>query len=142
MESHLRSIEDFDLEGQRVFIRVDFNVPLANGSVADDARIRAALPTITYALENNARVIIGSHFGRPKGEAKPEFSLLPVAGCLAELLETEVIFPESCIGDGPRKLVQDLRDGEVVLLENLRFEAGEEANDEGFARELPFHTFS
>ena len=136
MERELRSIEDFDLEGQRVFIRVDFNVPLANGSVADDARIKAAIPTINHALENDARVIIGSHFGRPKGEVNPKFSLLPVASRLAELLDREVIFPESCIGDGPRKLVQDLRDGEVILLENLRFEPGEESNDEGFAREL------
>ena len=136
MKRQLRSITDFDLEGQRVFIRVDFNVPLADGSVADDARIRAALPTITYAIEKKARIVIASHFGRPKGEVKPEFSLLPVAERLAELLDKEIIFPESCVGDGPRKLIQDMRDGDVVLLENLRFEPGEEANDESFAREL------
>ncbi len=133
----IRSIEDLDLAGRRVFLRVDFNVPLSGGEVSDDTRIRAALPTIALAVERGGHVVLASHLGRPKGERKPELSLEPAARRLAELLPSgEVTLADDCIGDGARKVVNDLRDGQVALLENLRFHAGEEANDEGFAREL------
>ncbi|MFT3915926.1 MAG: phosphoglycerate kinase [Anaeromyxobacteraceae bacterium] len=135
----LRTLDALDLGGKRVFIRVDFNVPLdAAGKVTDDARIRAALPTIQLALQKKAKVILASHLGRPKGkpEDKEKFTLEPAAERLSELLSEDVILADDCVGDGVKKLVKDLRDGQVLLLENLRFHKEEEANDEAFAREL------
>ncbi len=137
MSAEIRSIEELSLEGVTTFIRVDFNVPLDAGRVADDTRIRAALPTIKYAIGQGARVVLASHLGRPKGKVVPAFSLEPVAARLAELLDQgEVRLTDDCIGDGARKVIQDLRDGQVALLENLRFHSGEEADDVDFAHEL------
>lgn len=136
METHIYSIRDLAFESRRVFVRVDFNVPLAGGEIADDARIMAALPTLRHLIDKGARLIIGSHLGRPGGQPNAKLSLLPIAIRLAELLEVDVRLPETPVGDGPRKLVHDLRDGQILLLENLRFHPGEVANDESFAREL------
>jgi phosphoglycerate kinase len=133
----IRSIEDLELQGRRLFLRVDFNVPIEGGRVTDDSRIRATLPTIQLAADQGARVVLASHLGRPKGERHEELSLEPVAAALAALLPGgEVHFTDDCIGDGARKVVSDARDGQVVLLENLRFHAGEEQDEEAFAREL------
>ncbi len=135
----LRTIDQLELAGKRVFIRVDFNVPLdEQGKVTDDARIRAALPTIQHALSHKARVILASHLGRPKGDPsdKKKFTLEPAAARLSELLGQDVILADDCVGDAVRKMVKDLKEGQVLLLENLRFHKGEEANDEAFAREL------
>ncbi|WP_164002406.1 phosphoglycerate kinase [Pyxidicoccus caerfyrddinensis] len=133
----IRYIDDLQLTGKRVFIRVDFNVPLEGRRVTDDTRIREALPTIRRALEMGGKVILASHLGRPKGP-DPKLSLEPVAVRLAELLggKHEVILTDDCIGDGVKKQVKELKEGQVVLLENLRFHKEEEANDETFAREL------
>jgi phosphoglycerate kinase len=130
------SVEDLPIEGKRVFLRVDFNVPLEGGEVSDDARIRGALPTIRHCIERGARLVLASHLGRPKGEVKPEFSLEPVARRLAELLDQEVRLTDEPAGDGARKVVADLREGQVAMLENLRFHPGEEKNDEHFAKAL------
>ncbi|MFK7990967.1 MAG: phosphoglycerate kinase [Sandaracinaceae bacterium] len=132
----IRSLSSLDLEGRRVFIRVDFNVPLDGTTITDDTRIRAALPTIRAVMESGGRPVLASHLGRPKGKVVPELSLEPAGLRLAELLECEVLLADDCIGDGPRKVVSDLRDGQVALLENLRFQAGEKENDEAFAKEL------
>ncbi len=135
----LKTIDALDLAGKRVFIRVDFNVPLDPlGKVTDDARIRAALPTIRHALEKRARVILASHLGRPKGkpEDRQKLTLEPVAERLSELLRRDVILADDCIGDGVKKLVKDLKEGQVLLLENLRFHPEEEKNGEEFAKEL------
>jgi phosphoglycerate kinase len=135
----MKTIDALDLAGKRVFIRVDFNVPLdEQGRVTDDARIRAALPTIQHAIRARAKVILASHLGRPKGkpEDKKKLSLEPAAERLSELLRQDVILADDCVGDGVVKLVRDLKEGQVLLLENLRFHPEEEKNDEGFAREL------
>ncbi|HEX8473805.1 MAG TPA: phosphoglycerate kinase [Pyrinomonadaceae bacterium] len=130
------SIKDLELKGQRVFVRVDFNVPVKEGRVTDDTRIEATLPTIRYATEHGARVVLASHLGRPKGTRVEKESLRPVAAHLSELLGREVAFADDCIGEEARAKVDALKDGDVLLLENLRFHAEEEKNDDGFAREL------
>lgn len=134
----IRSIEELELENQRVFIRVDFNVPLdkQTGAITDDERIRAALPTIQHVVEAGGRAILASHLGRPKGKVVPELSLEPVGARLSEITDWEVHLPDDCVGDSPKKVIGDLRDGQICLLENLRFHEGEEANDEAFARQL------
>jgi phosphoglycerate kinase len=132
-----RTLKELDLKDKRVFIRVDFNVPLKNGVIGDDTRIRASLPTIQYALDAGAGVVVlASHLGRPKGKANPDMSLQPVAGRLLELLDRTVTFAEDCIGEPALNAVNTAPRGGVVLLENLRFHAEEEKNDAGFAREL------
>ena len=131
-----KTLRQLDVDGRRVFIRVDFNVPIRNGVISDDTRIRAALPTLTYALEHGASVILGSHLGRPKGTANPIFTLRPIATRLAELLGREVVFAEDAVGDAVTKAVSQAGPGGVVLLENLRFHPGEEANDPAFAEAL------
>ena len=122
-------ITDLDLKGKRVLIRVDFNVPLNGGIVADDFRIRASLPTIKHCLNEGASVVLMSHLGRPKGEVVPALSLDPVAFCLEDLLEREVMFSEDCISDDAIGLSQQMLPREVHLLENLRFYPGEINND-------------
>jgi phosphoglycerate kinase len=131
----VRTIQDLALNGKRVFIRVDFNVPIEHGTITDDTRIRAALPTIKHALEQRATVILASHLGRPKGKPKPEFSLKPVAEHLASLLVRPVVLATDCVGPEAAAVVESNRGG-VILLENLRFHPEEEKNDPEFARHL------
>lgn len=132
----LRTIRDVDVQGKRVLVRVDFNVPIENGKVLDDWRLRATLPTIRYLTERGAKVILLSHLGRPKGKRDEQFSLRPVAQRLSELLGQPVQFADDCVGEVAEQAVARLQAGEVLLLENLRFHAGEEANDEAFAQQL------
>lgn len=134
----LKLIDDLTLTNRRVFIRVDFNVPLGTeGQVVDDSRIRACIPTIQYALKKKAVVILASHLGRPNGEKDPRYSLAPVAQRLMDLLDLpQVIFPEDCVGDGIRKITLEMKPGQVMMLENLRFHKEEEQNEERFARKL------
>jgi len=136
-----KTIEKVDLKGKRVFIRADFNVPLdENGNITDDGRIRSTLPTINYALDAGAKVILASHLGRPKGAPSPKYSLAPVALRLHRLLNKEVKFAKDCIGPDVEHAVQGMRPGDVLLLENLRFHAEEEKNDEAFSRALAAFT--
>ncbi len=142
-----KTIKDIDIKGKRVFIRVDFNVPIKNGRIEDDTRIQGALPTIRYAVEQGAKVILASHLGRPlkdkkKAEEKgmpydaAKYTLKPVAEKLAELLAANVKFAKDCVGEEVRQTVEALQEGEVLLLENLRLHGEEEKNEEGFAKQL------
>src|SRR3989442_10032334 len=132
------SVTDLNLTGKRVFIRVDFNVPLKDGRIVDDTRIQASLPTIRYALDHGATVVLASHLGRPKGKASPQLSLRPIATRLSELLARPVAFADDCLGDSVRQAVdRATQSGDrVVLLENLRFHLEEEKNDPPFAAAL------
>jgi phosphoglycerate kinase len=130
------SIRDLDLAGKRVFIRVDFNVPLENGAVSDDTRIRETLPTLRLAIERGARLVLASHLGRPKGKVESKYSLHPVAAHLGELLGKPVGFASDCVGADAEAKSKALRNGEVLLLENVRFHPEEEKNDPEFARRL------
>lgn len=133
----MKYIDAIDLKGKRVFIRTDFNVPLdKQGHVTDDTRVRAHLPTINYALTKGAKVILGSHLGRPKGKRVAEFSLKPVVGILAGLLKKDVLFIDDCAGDEAKQAVSKMKAGDVILLENLRFYPGEDKNDAEFAAKL------
>jgi len=131
-----KTIRDIDVKGKRVIVRVDFNVPVKDGVVGDDTRIRAALPTLNYLLENGATLILCSHLGRPKGQPLPEFSLKPVADRLSELLEKPVAFAEDCIGPKAEEAAEALEPGDVLLLENTRYHAGETKNDPEMAKQL------
>ena len=133
-----KTIEDIDVKGKRVLARCDFNVPLKDGEITNDKRIVAALPTIKYLMEHGAKVILCSHLGRPKGEYKPEFSLAPVAKKLSEYLGVEVKLAEDpeVVGENAKKLAAELKDGEVMLLEHVRFRAEETKNEENFSKEL------
>jgi phosphoglycerate kinase len=132
-----KTVKDVDLKGKRVLVRVDFNVPLDdNQNITDETRITAALPTIKYLLEKDAKVVLCSHCGRPKGEFKPEFSLKPVANRLAELFPGKVSFATDIIGDSAKALVANIKSGQIVLLENLRYHKEETENDAGFAKKL------
>lgn len=133
----IKIVDQLEVASRRVFVRVDFNVPLTDDKkVADDTRIREALPTLRYLVGKGARIVLASHLGRPKKDKKAGLSLEPAGHRLAELLGMDIVLADDCIGDGAKKVVSDLRDGRVVLLENLRFHPEEEANDDGFAHEL------
>lgn len=132
----LKTLEQLDVNGKRVLVRVDFNVPLSDGEVTDDTRIRAALPTINRLLDDDAAVILISHLGRPKGAPDPRYSLAPVVELLSALLGREIAFATDTVGDSARAVVGALQPGQVGLLENLRFQAGEEQNEAAFARQL------
>jgi len=133
----VRTLEELPVDGRRVFLRLDLNVPLdSEGNITDDTRIQAALPTIHELVEREARIILGSHLGRPRGERVTEFSMEPVAARLADLLDMEIILSEDSVGDGPRKMAFALREGQIMVLENLRFYPGETENNDGFAKQL------
>ncbi len=131
-----KTVKDIDLKGKRVLMRVDFNVPMDKGVVTDDKRIKAALPTIKYVLEQGASLILMSHLGRPKGGPDPEFSLKPAAQALSSLLGIPVKMAPDCVGPEVEAMAKALKPGEVLMLENTRFHAGEEKNDLGLAKQM------
>lgn len=131
-----KSVKDIDVKGKRVFVRVDFNVPLAGDQITDDTRIRKALPTIQYLMEQGAKVVLASHLGRPKGEVVDKYRLTPVAKRLSELLGKEVVKVNESVGAEPQQAIGNMQEGDVLLLENVRFHAEETKNDEKYAREL------
>ena len=132
-----KTLRDVNVSGERVLVRVDFNVPIDEfGNIEDDTRIRSSMPTIEYLLDAKAKVILMSHLGRPKGKRDPKFSLSPVAKRLSRYLNREVKLAPACVGEEVKKMVQELKEGEILLLENLRFNPGEENKDEEFAKEL------
>src|SRR5699024_1363876 len=131
-----KTIEDINVSGKKVLARCDFNVPLADGQITDDKRIRESLKTIIYLIDNGAKVILCSHLGRPKGEFNMQFSLAPVAKRLSELLGKDVVAASDIIGDDAKGKVAALKDGDVMLLENVRFHKEEEKNDPEFAKQL------
>ncbi len=131
------TLEDVDVSGKRVFVRTDYNVPLdEHGNIVDDVRIRETIPTINYLLDRNAKIILASHLGRPKGKRDPKYSLYPVAKRLERLLDREVKFLPDCIGPAVEEEVFSMKEGDIILLENLRFHPGEEKNDPEFAKSL------
>src|SRR5580704_10351879 len=130
------SIRELEMSGKRVFMRVDFNVPLEGARVVDDTRIRETLPTIEFARERGARLVLASHLGRPKGKPDPKYTLKPVAARLAELLGQPVAFAADCVGPEAESKSRALKDGDVLLLQNVRYHPEEEANDENFSRQL------
>ena len=132
----LRRVQDMEVRGKRVFVRVDYNVPLDNGTITDDTRIRASLPTINLLRERGARLILASHLGRPKGQVQDSLRLEPVAHALEALLETEVAYARDVVGEEAHRVSANLEDGQVALLENLRFDPREEKNGRDFAGEL------
>lgn len=136
MDYNKKTVEDIDVSGKRVLVRCDFNVPLKDGVITDDKRIVGALPTIKYLIENGAKVILCSHMGRPKGEFNMKYSLAPVAKRLSELLSKEVPLAKDVIGESAKSLAAGLNDGDVMLIENVRFHKEEEANDAEFSKEL------
>ncbi|WP_251424944.1 phosphoglycerate kinase [Veillonella agrestimuris] len=131
-----QTILDMNVDHKRVFVRVDFNVPMKDGIITDDTRIRGALETIKYLVDHNAKVILASHFGRPKGERKADMTLAPCAAHLSKLLNKEVAFVDDCVGDQVKKAVETMNEGDIIMLENLRFHSGEEKNAPQFAKEL------
>jgi phosphoglycerate kinase len=130
------SIRDLEMSGRRVFIRVDFNVPLENGKVAEDTRVRETIPTLRFAIERGARLVLASHLGRPKGKRDPKYALKPVAARLSELIGLPVDFASDCVGPEAESKSRALKDGGILLLENVRYHPEEEANDENFSRQL------
>lgn len=138
MDFNKKTIEDIDVKGKRVLVRCDFNVPLKDGVITDENRLNGALPTIKYLVNNGAKVILCSHMGKPKGEPKPELSLAPVAKRLSEMLGKEVVFAadDNVVGENAKKAVAEMKDGDVVLLQNTRYRKEETKNGEEFSKEL------
>jgi phosphoglycerate kinase len=132
----IQSIRDLDLGGRHLFLRADLDVPMVDGTIADETLIKKALPTIEYAMQEGAFIVLASHLGSPKEDKKKAFSMEPVAARIAELLDCEVLLADDCIGYAVRKVIADIREGQIAMLENLRFHPGEESDDESFARDL------